>query len=424
MRPNFSFQANRQALGSALNRLALGHRYALRSALIWLLFGGCSAMTLNYFAAQNSQAIVQQRGSAALESSAKLLQTPLFNRDLISIQAILVNLVSDAGISSAELLDAKGIPLSSITDTNLSAQTRETLFQQHISLADSDAGLLTIGVDRSRIERRQYQPAWVWATLWLLFASISSAAEYRRGSALQRRLDLLNSKLPGPAESAAGDPLGALEQRLQPLLTGDHDSDSGSGQARFVSLLTLTLHNHAELTRQLSRENREQLLERIDYCLLRTLELYGGSRIEGSSQQLRCYFYASSFSKQHLMLCLMASWSLRELLQRLSEQSGVELAISFAIHSRLIRSGGRTLQDQQLSAIKERAEQSGRQLNGGDIFIISDELDSEQLTALGHFERHAEGGALLQGFSAQRTELLKTQFQHLCRICLNGPERS
>ncbi|TFH67683.1 hypothetical protein E3W66_05360 [Gammaproteobacteria bacterium LSUCC0057] len=418
MRLPFSNPANRQFADQLFKRLALGQRFALRSALLWLLFGACSAMTLSYFAAQNSQAIIQQRGSAALESSAKLLQTPLFNRDLISIQAIMVDLVASADIVSATLVDARGVPLSAIRATEHDSQGRETLFQQRISLADSDAGLLTVGVDRSAIERRQYQPAWVWATLWLLFATLSCALEYRRGAQLQQRLALLNSKLPGPRAEIGHDELSALEQRLQPLLTGANDSDSEQGHSRFASLVTLTLHNHTDLSRQLSRENRERLLERIDYCLLRTLELYGGSRIEGSSTQLRCYFHASSFSKQHLMLCLMASWSLRELLQRLSEQSGIELALSFAIHSSPLRAGGRTLQDQQLGVIKEQAEQSAKRLTSGDILIVSNEMDREQLSSLGHFEHVDQLGALLQGFSSQRTELLQTQFHHLCRICL------
>jgi len=418
MRQPPSHQPSPLALLSRFNRLADGQRRALRCAMLWLAFGGCSALTLNYFAAHNSQAIIQQRGSAALESSAKLLQTPLFNRDLISIQAILLDLVADPDIGSAALHDARGVPLSVISAPPASVR-REALFQRVITLADSDAGTLTIGVDKSRIETRQYQPAWVWASLWLLFAVASTALEYRRGIELQRRLALLGSKLPGPSETGGSDQLTALERRLQPLLTGRHDQESDSQPERFTSLVTLTLHNDAELARQLSRENREQLLERIDYCLLRTLELYGGSRIEGSSQQLRCLFQAAGFSKQHLMLCLMASWSLRELLQRLSQLAGVELAVSFAIHSRHNRGGGRTLQDQQLGLLKERAEHDARQLTGGDILISSEEMDADQLTALGHFERHEYGGMLLQGFSEQRTELLKTQFQHLCRICLS-----
>jgi len=423
MRQPVSNQLSRFSLASRFNQLADGQRRALRCAALWLAFGACSGLTLNYFAAQNSQSIVDQRGSALLQSSAKLLQTPLFNRDLISIQAILLDLVADADIASASLHDANGIPLSVITAPAANGERREALFQTVITLADSDAGRLTIGIDKSRIERRQYQPAWVWATLWLLFAATSTLLEYRRGTDLQRRLALLGSKLPGPPGASGNDPLTALEARLQPLLTAYHDHRDDSSQARFTSLVTITLHNDAELARQLSRENREQLLEKLDYCLLRTLELYGGSRSEGSSQQLRCLFHAASFSKQHLMLCLMASWSLRELLQRLSQLSGVELAVSFTIHSRVTRAGGRTIQEQQLGLLKAQAEQSARQLTGGDILIVSDEMDGEQLAALGHFERHEHGGRLLQGFSEQRTELLKTQFQHLCRICLGERER-
>ena len=423
MRSETPLQGGLQLLKPILTKLSSGHRCALRTLLMWLFFGACSAMTLNYFAHQNSQALVQQRGHTALDANSKLLQTPLFNRDLISIQSILIDLVDSQDIISATLHDPDGIPLSTIEASNLDHDHRASLFQRTITLADSEAGVLTVGVDRTGIERRQYQSAWVWASLWLLFTVATSLFEYRRGTRLQQRITLLSSKLPGPQRTAGRDELDLLEERLQPLLTGLHDRDIDTSHGHYASLVSITLHNDSELSRQLSRENREQILERLDYCVLRTLELYGGSRIEGSSQQLRCYFHASQFSKQHLMICLMASWSLRELLSRLSRQSGVELAISFAIHSRFIRAGGKTLQDQQLGRIKEQAQLKSRYLASDDIVIHSEEMDIEQLATLGHFVPHEQGGALLQGFSQQRTELLQTQFQHLCRICLEpSPE--
>lgn len=418
MRFENSQQSGLQLLNPFLNKLSTAHRHALRALLVWVAFGACSAMTLNYFAHQNSQTLVQQRGNAALDANSKLLQTPLFNRDLISIQSILIDLAESQDIISAALHDPNGIPLSTIEASNLDPDHRASLFQRTITLADSEAGVLTVGVDRTGIERRQYQSAWVWASLWLLFTAATTLYEYRRGSHLQQRITLLSSKLPGAAHCFGGDELDLLEERLQPLLTGLHDRDNDTVHGHYASLVTLTLHNDSELSRQLSRENREKIFERLDYCVLRTLELYGGSRTEGNSQQLRCYFHASQFSKQHLMICLMASWSLRELLSRLSQQSGVELAISFAIHSRFIRAGGKTLQDQQLGRIKEQAQLSSRYLASDDIVIHSEEMDIEQLATLGHFTPHEHGGALLQGFSQQRTELLQTQFQHLCRICL------
>ena len=63
----------------------------------------------------------------------------------------------------------------------------------------------------------------------------------------------------------------------------------------YCSLVTATIKNRQRLDSQLNRQNMTLLLEKIDYCTLRTLELYGGKRIEGAMAVLIFIFALPSF---------------------------------------------------------------------------------------------------------------------------------
>ena len=157
-----------------------------------------------------------------------------------------------------------------------------------------------------------------WLLLWVLFSAVCTYLTHRYAEQLSRRLRLLTKRLPGGSDNIV-DEIVALETRLQPLLAKGGDEELPE-TSYYCSLVTATIKNRQRLDTQLNRQNMTMLLEKIDYCTLRTLELYGGKRIEGGNGCINFYIRSTQHSKQHLLVCLMAVYSLQQLLKKLLER--------------------------------------------------------------------------------------------------------
>ena len=180
---------------------------------------------------------------------------------------------------------------------------------------------------------------------------------------------------------------------------------------------TLTIKNRQRLDSQLNRHNMTLLFEKIDYCTLRTLELYGGKRIEGGNGCINFYIRSTQLSKQHLLVCLMAVYSLQQLLKQLSEQLGIDLDIAWTLCSDNLPAAPLFQYHEGLDRLKGQASLLAEQLEEGSIGMQSKEYDIEQLSSIARFLPFSEDCYLLQGFPEGRQLLLEKQIQHLASIC-------
>ena len=186
----------------------------------------------------------------------------------------------------------------------------------------------------------------------------------------------------------------------------------------YCSLVTATIKNRQRLDSQLNRQNMTLLLEKIDYCTLRTLELYGGKRIEGSSGCINFYIRSTQLSKQHLLVCLMAVYSLQQLLKQLSEQLGIDLEIVWTLCSENLPAAPLFQYHEGLDKLKGQTSEFAEQLQEGAIGMQSKQYDIEQLSSIARFLPFSEDCFVLQGFTEGRQLLLEKQIQHLAGICL------
>lgn len=380
-----------------------------------LILGLLSWALLSSHASKLSQEALEEKGQLTINQLAELVRGPLFNGDSISIQVALQNVTEDQTILDASVYDIGG---------QLVAQSKKPApdsaiavsFNRNIVLQDTQAGKVIISVDSQPIEQRYNQAVSNWLLLWAVFTLLSTYGCYRFAEQLSRRLRLLTNRLPGSSESL-DDEMASLELRLQPLLS--KSSDEGlSDTGYYCSLITATIKNRHRLESQLNRQNLTQLFEKIDYCTLRTLELYAGQRIEGGSGSINFYIRSTQVSKQHLLICLMAIYSLQQVLERLSEDLGIELEICWALCSNNISSAPLFSHHEGLDKLKTATATLGNELEKGAIAVQSAEFDIEQLSSIARFLPFKENCFVLQGFPEGRQMLLEKQIQHLATICL------
>ena len=382
---------------------------------ICLLLGLVSWALLHTYANDISQQTIQEKGNITINQLMELVRTPLFNNDTISIQVALQNVTKDDLIISASVYGV---------DNQLIAQSKNTPadktvvnnFSRDIMLQDTQAGKILLTVNSQAIQARQNAAVTGWLVLWLLFTAACTYGCHVFAEQLSRRIRLLINRLPGNSETF-GDEIAALELRLQPLLS--RRTDEGLADTDYYcSLITATIKNRQRLDSQLNRQNLTLLFEKIDYCTLRTLELYGGQRIEGSEGAIHFYIRSTQLSKQHLLVCLMAVYSLQQLLERLSKALGIDLEIAWTVCSKALPSAPLFQYHEGLDELKQQAMVMATQLQEGTIGMHSLEFDIDQLSSIARFLPFDDHFFVLQGFPEGRQLLLEKQIQHLVGICL------
>lgn len=379
-----------------------------------LIFGLFSWIVLQTHARSVSTDTLQEKGELTIGQLVELVRAPLFNNDNISIQVALQKVTEDPAIIGASVEDVEG-QLIAQSKKNSAEKVIANSFSRDIVFQDTLAGKVRLTINSQPIKQRFGQVVRNWLLLWALFTAACTYLTHRYAKQLSRRLRLLTKRLPGGSDNIV-DEIVALETRLQPLLAKGNDEELPETNY-YCSLVTATIKNRQRLDTQLNRQNMTLLLEKIDYCTLRTLELYGGKRIEGGNGCINFYIRSTQHSKQHLLVCLMAVYSLQQLLKQLSEQLGIDLDIAWTLCSDNLPAAPLFQYHEGLDRLKGQAAVLAGQLEEGSIGMQSREYDIEQLSSIARFLPFTEDCYLLQGFPEGRQLLLEKQIQHLASIC-------
>jgi uncharacterized membrane protein affecting hemolysin expression len=396
-------------------RYSIAHKLPAAVLSLCLLLGGISWAMLSQHSNALYRTAVEDKSRAALSQLDELIRTPLFTNNLISMQVALTRATQDSAIISASLYDVDNNLITQSTQTGTAPSNLER-FSRDIELQDSLIGTLVLQLDSQPIYAQHRQLVTHWLLLWLIFTAISTYGTFRYAEQLARRLRILNNRLPGSGEQII-DELNALEAKIQPLLsTGQHQEDNNSGY--YYSLVTATIKNRQRLDNQLNRENLELLFEKIDYCTARATELYGGQRIEGANGTICFTIRSTQNSKQHLLVCLMAVYSLQQLLERLSAKLGVDLEINWSLCSGNIRTLPLFSYHEGMAALKQQSALLGETMQEGIIGLYCTDYDIEQLSSIARFLVFDDNCFILQGFPEGRQQLLEKQIVHLANVCL------
>jgi uncharacterized membrane protein affecting hemolysin expression len=381
-----------------------------------LLFGFLSWAAIVSQTSTLAQQAVEDKSTATLNQLAELVRAPLFSNDTVGLQFALRKATMDQSIFSASLYDVEDNLIAQSTQAK-ELSTSLTQFRQDITLEDTQAGTLLISVISQPIYEKYSNIFLIWAFIWLLFSIGCTYACYQFAEQLARRLRALTNRLPGSSDPMIDEIL-ELETRIQPLLTtsGQFSKDTENGY--YCSLVTATIKNRQSLNDHLNHENLELLFENIDHCIDRTLELYGAKRIEGSKSRVFFYIRSTECSKQHLLVCLMAVYSLQKLLDRLSVKLGIDLEINWTVCSDNLSPLPVLRYHEKMSELKHRSKSISERIDKGVIALYVSEYDIEQLATIARFNPFEENCYIFHGFPEQRQVLLEKQILHLASVCL------
>lgn len=381
-----------------------------------LLLGLLSSLLISGQTKQLARETIADKSQSALSQLDELIRTPLFNNDLISVQVALSRAAEDQAIHSASLFDVEEQLISQSRQTEAPAAELES-FRRDIELQDSILGSVVIELDSQPIYGKYRNVLMSWLLLWFVFTAACTYGSMQFAEQLARRLRILSNRLPGGGDPII-DELTALEAKIQPLLSGSGSGDEDSSNGYYYTVVRACIKNRQRLNHQLNRDNLEQLFEKIDYCTARTIELYGGQRVEGADGSICFYIRSTQNSKQQLLLCLMAVYSLQQLLDRLSDRLSVDLEINWTVCGGNLNTLPLLRFDEGLAALKDQCAQLGDQLQEGLIGLRTTEYDIEALSSIARFLVFDDNCFVLEGFPEGRQTLLEKQIVHLASVCL------
>ena len=382
-----------------------------------LLFGLVSWLLLFAQTDQLAKQAIDDKGFSSLAQLHEAILTPLLSNDTISQQVSLQRATEDERVISASLMDIEG-QLIAQSASSLLKTTKTKTFKQAIEFQNTQAGIISVEVNSQPIMAQYHRVFINWLLLWLAFTVLCTYGCYRFVDQITARIERLSERLPGKTEPLA-DEISALETKIQPLLSTSGDSSLAPNNKYFYSLVSGNIKNNQRLLAQLNRDNLDQLLEKLDYCILRTLQLYGGERIEGTEDSFCFAIRSTHCSKQHLLVCLMAVYSLQQLVEQLSKKSGIELEINWIISSDDIGTTPQFWYEQSIIALKKQNMALASDVQEGLIVLHCSQFSIDELSSIARFQSYDKNQFILEGFSESRLQVLRQQLGYLIGICLD-----
>jgi uncharacterized membrane protein affecting hemolysin expression len=384
---------------------------------ICLLFGLISWPLLFAQADKLAKEAVADMAGSALNQLHESILSPLLRNDTISQQVALQRITEDSRIISASLNGIDGELLAQSINADSQGVTVEN-FSENIEFQNTQAGVISIAINSRPIYQKYHRIFINWLFLWLSFTLLSTYISYRFVDQIISRIVRINDRLPGKTEPLA-DEISALETKIQPLLSTSGESTYTPNNRYFYSLISANIKNHQRLLQQLNKDNLDQLFEKLDYSILRTLQLYGGDRVEGMEDSFCFTIRSTQCSKQHLLVCLMAVYTLQQLIEQLSKKIGIDLEINWVINSDDIEISPKFWHEQSLLSLKKNNLEIASNLQEGLILLNCDQFDIDELSSIARFKRYETHQFILEGFSENRLQLLHKQLEYLIRICLD-----
>ena len=156
--------------------------------------------------------------------------------------------------------------------------------------------------------------------MWLVLTVLLTLITFKNSSNISKGITNLISLIPGDNPTITNE-IDAPESKLQPLLKSLDEVDVLQ-KLKFVCLYIFRSDFNRNLSiMNLVKKIKILLFEKVDLCVKRTLELYGGERLEGNEGTISFLIRSNSKSKQHILISLMAVHTLNQVLIKLSRKN-------------------------------------------------------------------------------------------------------
>ncbi|MBV33780.1 MAG: hypothetical protein CMK36_10170 [Porticoccaceae bacterium] len=382
-----------------------------------LIFGLTNLSFLSYFSHQHANELLTSKGNLLLKNLLEQISPALENKSLISIQVSLNQITEDPLIYSASLYNSSDdVTVRSKRIGHIPSKLQ--VLRLPLKSEIDSQGFIELSLDK---EKALLPYRWLFSAclaLWTIFAVTITIICFKFSEKISSRITQLSKQLPNK-NAFFGDELRVLEQQLETLITPSDDLAGHGGHVRYCSLVRVTLFNRKSVENQLNKENRELLFEKLDCCITRTIELYGGRRLEGEEGALYLEIQSTEFSKKHLLACIMCMYAMKQLIGNLASQMGIELRVGFATCGNTIATTSTFHYQEQVNRLKKLSTRLSNELESGAISIFTDGFSCDQLSTIATLSRYDENFFIFKTFPPNRQELMEKQIQYLVDVCLS-----
>lgn len=386
--------------------LNLGARIGAGLALYLVVTALLLGLALHIQLRQLSERQQDVLGEALAGQLAETLKQPLINRNAVSIQVILDNLISETPLVARVTAYSAGNRLIAQSQDDRIPGELAT-YTRPISVDNTLVGTVRVELDSARLFYRfrlllwTALGTWLITTLMLAFWLVSTASGY------SRRIRRATEGLGGPR---TGHELDALEESLAPFTLEREAPQEGSGE---LILVAVEIPDLPRLRAQLNAQRFNHLLRRVDDTIEQVLPIYRGKRLPARQQVAFLQFDADG-EGEPLYRALYCARALTALCRSLSAAERLPFEMRCALgHCHTPGDAGPWRDDLQ------REECIERLLDilpaGGDWELLIDprRLDEEDLTGCELEPLHHGEILRFRQFSPERQEAFDRQMEFL-----------
>ncbi len=375
-----------------------------------LLLAAVLRLQLTLVAEEEQQAM----GEALAAQLVEAVRQPLMDDNIISIQVILDNLVSDTPqVGRASLLDANNRLLAQGQINNLRPGEPLAAYRATITVDNVVTGEVRVELLAEMVSRRFHSILWwtlgAWGvtTLALAIWLVSTTLGF------SRRLARINaSLLSAPDPDGDGlDELSLLERRLEPLL------DSGPGQQApehdCHCILAFSLANLPRLRAQLNSDHFNSIINTMDQRVEQAKNLFRGVRLQAQHNAVFIQFSAYASDEEHLLHGVSCAAALMTLCRELEQEEGLPLELRLAIAPFDPPREGRWNQELCLEETVEHLVELLQLANPWELLIDSALFTDEELSFCDTDPLSSASAQLFRGFTPQQHLIHERQVDFL-----------
>ena len=408
-------------MGENMHQYRLAPKLSALVVLAQFTFFLASWWLIAHHTKQTVATIIETQGKDAINRILDTVPAAIVNDDSISIQVILNKTTQNPFVHSAAYFDSDNI-LRAQSTVEKNPILAPAIFSRQVQ--GNLLGRVEVTLDKKKIQSTLGDIATDWILLWFIYSALTTYLCFNFLSNLENRAFKLVTKLPGknPNESNGFE---CLEEKLQPLLELSQNNYESYHNFYYCSLITGSLVNREELKDRLNEESLEKLLNRLDSCVRATAKLYGGQRVEGDESTLHLCMRSNECSKQHLLVCLMLTYSLQQLVKQLSSRLTIKIEMTWILLGKKIASKPIFSFHEAMAQLKKSSLDQAAKLTNEMIAIKTSEFSIDELSTIARFNHFEENYFLLNAFPIERQELLNRQIAHLYQACfgdeINSP---
>ena len=341
-------------------------------------------------------------GHALVVQLAESVRQPLLDEDVISIQVILDNLVSDTPQVGRASVSGADKRLLAHSQGHISAGENLSPHSAPITLDNTVAGQILVELKSGSFLLRYDRLLWWTLASWGLTTLVLAVWLVIATLRFSRRLARINaSLLSAPEEEGRQlDELTLLEKRLEPLLTDGGTQEAPEHDRHCI--LAFSLSNLPRLRAQLNNSHFNRVLNHIDQRMEQAKNLFRGIRLSSQHNAIFVQFSTLANEEEHLLHAVSCGAALMTLCRELEQDEGLPLELRLAIAPFTPLEGSRWGTDLCLEDTIEHLVELLQVANPWEMLIDRNLITQDELSFCDTDPLSSSPAELFRGFTPQQ----------------------